>query len=98
MYVNSGRTLLKLKSANGSQVFIRNAQVKMLEDDRGVQITFYHHEQMTAQMSASQLAAETEALEDEFDGELAYRKAPPTPTDFNQDQARLLEIATKILE
>ena len=30
--------------------------------------------------------------------ELAYRKEPPTPTDFNKDQARLLEIATKILE
>ena len=39
VYAHSGRTLIKLKAANGSQVFIRNAQIKMLEDDM-VQLTF----------------------------------------------------------
>jgi hypothetical protein len=37
-------------------------------------------------------------LQLETDYELAYRQEPPTPAAFNKDQARLLDLATKILE
>lgn len=44
VYAHSGRSLVKLKAANGSQVFIRNAQIAMLDGNK-VQITFDRSEQ-----------------------------------------------------
>lgn len=52
VYANSGRSLLKLKSADGGQVFVRNAQIKMLDGNK-VQITFNRGEQLT--MAAQQI-------------------------------------------
>ena len=39
-----------------------------------------------------------ELLELKTDLDLAYKPGAPIPADFNQDQARLLTLATKILE
>ena len=46
VYATSGRTLIKIQAANGSQVFIRNAQVQHL-DGNMMQITFNRGEQIS---------------------------------------------------